>query len=254
MKEINHWLAQGIVVNLFWLVPTLLFNIFKIFLLSINTMTRYVTVYVTLLLAVCADIGLLSYSNNWELSLPLLKKPLTIGFVCALVYLFIIVRKNRIDKNKFIEITHNLIEANLVGSSKQLCVKIDSIVERYAAMGYTLMPGQMFSEIADVYSNEVSIRFEIIWNVLLKTIKTNTFTITTKTFKKRLNYELENSFNVLEKYFLGTIDMNAKDKNQTKYLLKEKRLELERDRLGKKYKAETTLLSNGKMFIPDHVR
>ena len=97
MLETNNWFTQGIIVNLFWLVPKLLFNAFKNSFLSINAMTRYITVYIALLFAVCIDIAWLSYVNNWELSLSLLKKPFTIGAICALTYLFIIVRKNRID-------------------------------------------------------------------------------------------------------------------------------------------------------------
>ena len=248
----NNVFVQGFASRIALCGISVVFKLIKGLLLSRNPMIRYITVYTLIIIAFLGDLFILAHAaEGW--SPKLIEKPLYIAILSILAFTLFIVRKNRIDKNKFTEITHNLIEADIAKSSKQLCVKIDSIVERYVAMGYTLMPGQMLSEIADVYSNEISIRFGIIWNVLLKTIKTNTLTITTKTFSKRLNYELKNSFNILEKYFLETLYMNAKDKNLTKYLLKEKRLEFERDRLKKKYKAETTLLSNGKMFIPDHV-
>ena len=252
MIEIKYnWFAQGLIVGVALGIINLIFKFIKELISSQNPMTRYVTFYITLILALIVDLLITTYfAGEW--SSDLIEKPLCIITIIALVYALFNIRKNRIDKNKFTEITHNLIEVNLVGSSKQLCIKIDSIVERYAAMGYTLMPGQMFSEIADVYSNEVSIRFEIIWNIFIKTLKVNKPTLTTNTFKKKIFKEFKASFSKLEKSFGENIE-RLKEYNEEAYLRLLLDIKLEMHRLQAKYKTEVSLLSNDKIFIHNHI-
>ena len=170
-----------------------------------------------------------------------------------LVFTLFIVRKNRIDKNKFIKNSRNLIASSFIEADKQLCIKIDSIVELWAAKGYSFPPGIMFSDITDTYLNEVSIRFEVIWGILLRTIKANHLVITTNLFKKILDNEVSSFYTVLEKYFYKTISMHTNNETQLKAINKENQLKHEMDRLLKKYEAEVSLLFDDKIFIHNHI-
>jgi hypothetical protein len=252
MLEINNWFAQGLIIGIALSIVNLIFKFIKKLFLSKNPMTRYVTFYVSLIIAFFVDLLLTAHIlRGW--SSELIEKPLYIIVILALIYTFVIVRKNRIDKNKFIKISHNLIASNFIEADKQLRIKIDRTVGQYASRGFTHPPGMMFSEITEIYSNEISIHFEAIWNVLLRTIKTNNLTITTNLFKKVLDNEVNKAYAMLEKYCYGTISMYTKNETQTKLIVEEKLLEYERNRFLKKYEAEIRLLSNDKIFIPNHI-
>ena len=252
MLEINNWFAQGLIIGIALSIVNLIFKFIKKLFLSKNPMTRYVTFYVSLIIAFFVDLLLTAnILRGW--SSELIEKPLYIIVILALIYTFVIVRKNRIDKNKFIKISHNLIASNFTEADKQLRIKIDRTVGQYASRGFTHPPGMMFSEITEIYSNEISIHFEAIWNVLLRTIKTNNLTITTNLFKKVLDNEVNKAYAMLEKYCYGTISMYTKNETQTKLIVEEKLLEYERNRFLKKYEAEIRLLSNDKIFIPNHI-
>lgn len=252
MLEINNWFAQGLIIGIALGIVNLIFKFIKKLFLSKNPMTRYVTFYVSLIIAFFVDLLLTAnILRGW--SSELIEKPLYIIVILALIYTFVIVRKNRIDKNKFIKISHNLITSNFTEADKQLRIKIDRTVGQYASRGFTHPPGMMFSEITEIYSNEISIHFEAIWNVLLRTIKTNNLTITTNLFKKVLDNEVNKAYAMLEKYCYGTISMYTKNETQTKLIVEEKLLEYERNRFLKKYEAEIRLLSNDKIFIPNHI-
>lgn len=225
-------------------IINLIFKLRKELLLSKNPMTRYIALYASLIMAFFVGLLLTAHIVG-EWSSELIGKPLYITVIFALVFTFIIIfRKNRIDKSKFIKISHDLIMIEILKKDKLRKNKLKKVISPKSEE-------DMLSEIMEIYLKEIPIRFKTIFDIFLKTITTNKLVITSKFFKTKMYEEFKASFNPLEKTLKSIMNtMAIKEEIQTESLID---LKLEMHRLQAKYKAEAILLSNDKIFIPNHI-
>lgn len=244
MLEIkDNWLAQGLIVGAALGVINLIVKHLKELLLSKNPMTRYVTFYISLILAFIVDLLLTTYFVG-EWSSDLIEKPLCIIVIVALVYALINIRKNRTDKSKFIKNSHDLIVLELLKKDKLLINKVNKAISPKPSE-------DILHDIMEIYLREIPILFKIIFDILLKTKKTNNLVITSKFFKTKMYEEFKVLFNSFEKNIKSIMNtLSIKEEIQTKTLID---LGLEMHRMQAKYKTEAIILSNDKVFIPDYV-
>ena len=243
LEKINDGFAQGLIIGIALSIINLIFKFIKELLLSKNPMTRYVTFYISLILAFMVDLLLTTYFVGvW--SSDLIEKPLYITVIIALVYALINVRKNRTDKNKFIKNSHDLITLELLKKDKLFIDKVNKAISPKPAE-------DILSDIMEVYLKEIPMHFKIVFDGLLRTKTTNNLVITSKFFKTKMYEEFKVLFNSFEKNLKSIMNtLSIKEETQTKSLID---LKLEMHRLQAKYKTEAILLSNDKIFIPDHI-
>ena len=240
MLEIKaNWLTQGLIVGAALGGINLIVKHLKELLLSKNPMTRYVTFYISLILAFIVDLLLTTcFVGGW--SSDLIEKPLYIIVIIALVYALINIRKNRIDKNKFIKISHDLIVLELLKKDKLFTDKVNKAISPKSAE-------DILSDIMEVYLKEIPMHFKIVFDGLLRTKTTNDLVITSKFFKTKMYEEFKVLFNSFEKKLKSIMNaLSIKEETQTKSLID---LKLEMHRLQAKYKTEAILLFNDKIFI-----
>lgn len=244
MIEIKtNWLTQGLIVGAALGVINLIAKYLKELLLSKKPMTRYITFYITLILTFIIDLLITTYFvGAW--SYDLIEKPLYIIVTIALVYALINVRKNRIDKNKFIKTSHDLITMELLKKDRLFIGKVNKAISPKPAE-------DILSDIMEVYLKEIPLHFKIVFDGLLRTKTTNNLVITSKFFKTKMYEEFKVLFNSFEKKLKSIMNtLSIKEETQTKSLID---LKLEMHRLQAKYKTEAILLSNDERFIPNHV-
>ena len=243
MLEINNWLAQGLIAGVILGVVKLIFKHIKELLLSKKPMTRYITFYISLILTFVADLLITThFVGKW--SSDLIEKPLCIIVIIALVYALINVIKNRIDKNKFIKNSYNLITLELLKKDKLFIGKVNKAISPKATE-------DILSDIMEVYLKEIPIHFKIVFDGLLRVKTTNNLVITSKLFKTRMYEEFKVLFNSFEKKLKSIMNtLSIKEETQIKSLID---LKLEMHKLQAEYKTEAILLSNDEIFIPDPV-
>lgn len=132
---------------------------------------------------------------------------------------------------------NDIISSEIEKRDKVLQEKIDQIASNFASRGFEIPPGEMFFEINKTSINELSPRYEIVWETLLKVIENQPEKISL--LPEEVKYHCKQQYKFIKKFIESKNNEYSAQFESTEYGLIE--LEQEYNRLIKQYQVETEI-------------